>query len=489
MGVWVWVIPLLLLAAWLGARSLNADIVWIDELHSIEDSGGAFYGPLSPVGIWNRVAEGNPWHAPGYFMALNTWGRLVGWNPPMLRVLSLLFGLLTIAYTYRLGHELISPRTGLYAAIVLGTSAFYVHYLHEMRVYTLFTLLTAFTIWAYLRIIRMKREPDWKAWLALLGGATAMLYSHYFTAMPLAAIGLYHLLFVRKDRRWWKVVRVMALAGVLFLPWVRALLAGLALAEGDDALHERALTIGDALVKVATLFSNGVLPLFVVIGALGLTTVRRRGVMQIAFLTVVVLALLLVANEVLKIMHGGRLRYLIALWVLLSLLVGVGFARLHRWQPMVAGVTLALWAGLGVWNVLAADFTAGLDGSAYNFPMHVAVKQVDGHIQAGDVMVNYLPDDGLPTARYERIASFYYAPINLEYLMVQAPNADQQRGFVSLLESRPRVWVASMPDAPPATLDAFESALAQTFQRCDVTLSQPTLRLDLFARSPDLCAA
>jgi hypothetical protein len=51
------------------------------------------------------------------------------------------------------------------------------------------------------------------------------------------------------------------------------------------------------------------------------------------------------------------------------------------------------------------------------------------------------------------------------------------------------VWVASMPDAPPATLDAFESALAQTFQRCDVTLSQPTLRLDLFARSPNLCAA
>jgi uncharacterized membrane protein len=100
---------------------------------------------------------------------------------------------------------MVSPRVGLYAAAVVGTSAFFVHYLHELRMYSLFALLTAFTVWVNWRIVTAKREPGKLLWVGLLAVAVAMLYTHYFASLPLFAIGLFHILFVKKTRRWWQV--------------------------------------------------------------------------------------------------------------------------------------------------------------------------------------------------------------------------------------------------------------------------------------------
>lgn len=147
------VVLLLLIAAWLGARSLNADAIWYDEYWSIYDAGGAHYGPLSPAQIWERVSGRNPWHAPGYFFLMGAWGSLTGWTAFAARSLSLLVGLLTIAWTYRLGKDIASARVGLSAATLLGTSALYASYLHELRAYTLYTLFTVVTLWAYWKIL------------------------------------------------------------------------------------------------------------------------------------------------------------------------------------------------------------------------------------------------------------------------------------------------------------------------------------------------
>ena len=489
-ALWWWLIPLLLLTTWLGARGLDADIVWVDEYHSMEDAGISYFGPLTPAGIWNRVATGNPWHAPGYFFALNAWHRLVGPTPPALRAMSLLFGLLTIAWTYRLGKELVGPRAGLFAAVILGTSAFYAHFLHEMRVYTLFTFLTVFTIWVYLRIVRSPRAPGWPWWLAFFGGALALLYIHYFAMLPLAAISLYHLLFVRKDRRWWLVVATLALAAVLFLPWVRVLIELFGRTEDFDSLSSRALSVGDALTALAHYFSNGnvVLLFALLVPAL---LVRGRGARTILFLAFALLVLLFVVNAILKVMHGGRLRYPIALWPLFSLVIALGLLKLQRWRPLPL-VLLAVWVGFGLYNTVVVDITSGLDGGRYIFPMHLIVRQVEGKLQPDDVIVNYLPDTGLPALQYERIGSFYYTPIDLEYLLVQSPPDDadwpaKQAAFLELLGPRPRVWLASMPGNPPSTLDAFTDELLATHIRCEPSYSRAGLLLDLYAASPDLC--
>lgn len=489
--LWWWLIPLLILTTWLGARSLDADVIWVDEYHSLEDAGVSFFGPLNPVGIWNKVATRNPWHAPGYFITLNAWYRLVGPEPAALRAMSLMFGLLTIAVTYRVGRDLVSPRVGLYAAVVLGTSAFYAHFLHEMRVYTLLTLISVVTTWAYFRIVRYQRAPWW-AWGLFAAGCALLPYLHYFATLPIAALALYHLFFVKKDRRWWFVVGVMALAVILFLPWLTVFLTVFQRTQEFERLAPRALTAGDALEALNYYFSNGSYVLFIALAGFALL-VKQRMARAIVFLAVALLLLLLLTNQVLRIMHGGRIRYLIELWPLCSLLVALGLLYLHRWRSWAATLMLVVWAGFGVWNTVATDLTTGLDGYSYVFPMHLVARDIAVREQPEDVVVNFLPDDGLAAIQYERIASFYYTPLDLDYLVEQsAPNAEppwdeQMARHIELLQARDRVWIASIPDWQPSTIEAYKMALLQTHTRCDRVTERPQMRLELFVTSPEFC--
>jgi len=489
---WWWLIPLLLLAAWLGARSLNTDVVWIDEYHSLQDTGVSFFGPRGPADIWVKLAERNPWHSPGYFMLLNVWYRLIGGDPAMLRAMSLFLGLLTIAWTYRLGRDLVGPRAGLYAAVVLGSSAFYAHFLHEMRVYTLFTLLAVFTTWTYLRIVRRPAAPRW-VWLGLFLGCVALPYAHYYATLPVFALAIYHLLFVKKDRRWWYVVGIFVLAAVLFVPWMSVFLSVFNRTQEFERLAPRALSATDALVALSYYFSNGAHVLFLALVALAFTA-KTRGARVLLFLTVALLLLLLLTNEVLQIMHSGRLRYLIAMWPLLSVTVGIGLLRLRMWRPLAAALVLAVWVFFGLWNTVVSDLTAGLDGSSYTFPLHLASKAVKPYLQPGDVIVNYVRDDDGPALQYERIAAFYYAQLDLDYLMEQTPKTGlddwpaQLAEHRAVLAARERVWLARAPGEAPVTLGEFETALLETHVRCEADYGREGLLLSLYVTSPELCA-
>ena len=48
----------------------------------------------------------------------------------------------------------------------------------------------------------------------LVLGATGLLYAHYFGALLLPALALFHLIFVRKERRWWQPVVLSGLAAL-----------------------------------------------------------------------------------------------------------------------------------------------------------------------------------------------------------------------------------------------------------------------------------
>lgn len=145
---WVWLIPLLLLTTWLGLRSLNADLLFVDEYWSVYKSGGAPYGPAAPAEVLRRITEVDPGGMGAlYYFSLGAWESLIGATaqtvPFIARLYSLLVGLLAIACTFRVGKLLFpGTRIGVYAACVMGTSAFFIDYLHEARAYTQFALFT-----------------------------------------------------------------------------------------------------------------------------------------------------------------------------------------------------------------------------------------------------------------------------------------------------------------------------------------------------------
>ncbi|MCX9077263.1 MAG: glycosyltransferase family 39 protein, partial [Candidatus Methanoperedens sp.] len=320
---WLRLIPLLLLTCWLGARGLNADPIWYDEWWSIYHAGGAQYGPLSAAETWTRVAQEDPRNTPGYYFVLQAWGLFMGWTPYAGRALSLFIGVLTTAWIYRLGRDLVSSTMGLGAAVVLGTGAFFTYYLHELRGYTLYALLTTICVWAYWSIIT--RKATWQAQLVLFLSVVGLLYTHYFASLTVAAIALYHLLFAPKNRLWWRVLLLIGLGGLTFVPWLHVLSQVIGFFQDTGASTWFALDTRSAVQIVLFMFSNGSIALLTFFALCGLTAPRRSGVL-IWFWALAALGIGLVVNHVLQVLL--HVRYLMALWPVLALIVGMGTDRL-----------------------------------------------------------------------------------------------------------------------------------------------------------------
>ena len=90
-------------------------------------------------------------------------------------------------------------------------------------------------------------------------GATGLLYFHYFGALLLPALALFHLFFVRKVRRWWQPVILLGLATLLALPQVPDLLGGIEYNQGQEKLHSKALHYPEATALLVRNLSNGLL--------------------------------------------------------------------------------------------------------------------------------------------------------------------------------------------------------------------------------------
>lgn len=503
---WVWLIPVLLLAAGLGAFGLNMDAIWSDEFFSIHDAGWYPHGIDSLPLIWDQLAARNPWHAPGFFMLLNGWGRLVGWSVPLLRAFALLWGLLAIAWTYRLGADLVSPRVGFYGAAVLATSAFFTHFMHEIRMYTLLVLLTAFTIWVYLRIMNPRRRPTRLEWLGLLVGATGLIYTQYFGLIPLLVIGLYHLtsalvaalgtpraVALRRPswRRWWRVVAVMIGAGLLFVPWVTALLSGLELAAGSDRLHEKILTIDEALVEIGYMFGSGSTVIAWAFVLPALFALRRRGAWKIWFFAVGIVVTLLLVNDVVKVMNRERLRYAITLWVPLSLLVGLSLTQLERWKLRpLAPLLLVVWLAFGAYNSVTPQFATRLDDSYKTFPVQTVAETLRPLVHEDDALVSYLPDY-IPfwmPSKNDEISEYYFQGRPVQqitgYKISYGPFQDNLR--VDMLEDigdRARVWLAYSPMFESESFVPFMADFTEHYALCETLRAGGALTIQQYTRA------
>lgn len=485
-------IPLLLLTFALGARGLDMDTLWLDELLSMNTIGSAPALARSPADIVAYVAANNPWHAPLFFLMLRGWAALTGFEPESLRVSALLIGLLAVAVMYRLGRDLFTARVGVLAAALLATSAFFIHYLHEIRLYSLMALLTALLLWLYNRALQARRLTR-GLWLALLLTAAALLYTHYFAGLLLLPLGVFHLVAVGKNRRWWALTIAFAAAGLLFLPWFSVLLSGLQLAVGDHGEMDRWLPPLDLLALFLLLFGNGLS--FLPLTAAAALWARGRALAQMLFISAALLALFVLLNQVARVILLGRLRYMIGLWIPLTLLVALGIAQVERrFGRGAAGALLAVWIGAGLWTTLTDGFSPYISNAKNTFNADGMAEALLARALPGDIAVAYIPD-GISLRDSRNIVNIYMGdqPQLTRILRTMPPGGDAEDHYTSPFEDasieQPRLWLATMPGREQAGLPEFEAALAErAYALCSHPLDAPTLRLELYARAPICCA-
>ena len=207
--------------------------LWLDEALTANIAGL----PLGEIGGALR----HDGHPPLYYVLLHGWMAIGGDSDWWVRALAGVISVLGLPLTYLAGHRLAersgagplgSRRTGLLALAVMALLPYGVRYGAETRMYSLVVLLV---LAGYLLVDDLLAGRYRGGRRLLVAGGTALvagalLWTHYWSMWLLASIGLLAL--------WkaWKaptpeqrtgarlLVGALVLGGVLFLPWVPALL-------------------------------------------------------------------------------------------------------------------------------------------------------------------------------------------------------------------------------------------------------------------------
>jgi hypothetical protein len=474
---WIWVVPLLLLTAWLGARGLDADPVKFDEYWSIYSAGGAHYGPLSASGILQRLAEEDPRQTPLFYLMLAEWGLFTGWTPAANRALSLFTGLLAVAWLYRLGKDIASSKVGLVAAFVVGASSFFSFYLHEIRGYTLYVLLTVICLWSYWRIVYKEKKPGFWVQGALFLSVAGLLHTLYLAAAVVISLGIYHLLFAPKNRRWWHTSLLLVAGAITFLPWS---IVGLnAISRLNDIDSAFALDAGQVITGVLYNFSNVSVALLALVAAYSVFA-RGRGFGFVVFCAVSILILSLLIN--LRIPLIIHIRYLFPLLPLIGLIVGFGAEQLAT-RGLSVALILAIWVAAGVWSSLP------IPSSDPRFDFMADKLAERG--EEGDVLAFHGAD--FPWLQ-EPSLEYYMHGLDMDYVMMESlPGTEDGDTFEQaardFIGDAPRVWLGINPSWPPNfRWDVFNQILDENYVSCGAVPGLPDdmkLKLDLYARAPD----
>jgi hypothetical protein len=482
-------VGVLLLSGWLGLRSVNADPIWYDEYRSFYYAGWETETPIPLNGTIQRVA-GSDVQAPAYFLMLNAWGWLTGRSIFAGRVLSVLFGLLALAAIYRLGTDADGRRTGLLAATMTAVSGFYVIYTHEIRVYTLLVFVITLTLWGYWRLVHDRRLS---ASIAVLTGVCAALtpYLHYMGATVLLALGLYHLIFVRKNRRWWTVMAIGVTAGLAFAPWARLAATALDARVNEEPILASTLGIWGSLSAIGDAFSSGATALLLVLLGAALIGWRRSQVRFALTLTVIPIGLLLALDEAAPALYHPR--YFLVVWPSLALLAAIGLRALSAYRVPVV-LILGVWVVFGINRSLDTDYRREANLPGAYMPWDTTANALDGWAQAGDLMMMMMPDGAFFQVYHPSVAEYYLrgtglAVNGLESLERMTDDEYVRRGLAAIADYD-RVWLASEPRTTPSRAVVFEWALDDTYLHCsrgngDSWVNSDDLRLSLWAAPSD----
>lgn len=491
-----WMTLLLLLVFTLSMLRINAFPYIGDERWTIEDAGGPGFGPKLPWDIWTWVGDTTIVHPPLYYILLNQWATFVGWTPLAARMLTLLLGLLAVAWTYRLGRDFLPGNSGLYGAAILGTSIFFTQYLIIIRMYSLLVLASVIAVWAYLKLVNSHRWR-WRIWWTLALATAVGIYSHYFMGMVMVGVAVYHLLFVRKDRRWWQIAAAALPPALLFLPWSVVAVRGVEKVTGRTG----GMGVDMAFSRLGYLFGNTLewLPIVGLLLALSAVPLKQRGVRPIMFIVGVALTLMIAFGESIEFLTAGRIRYTFGLWPLITLIFGVALVQMPRIYGAALGRWLALaglaaWMIPGVYHSYIGTISLEFASAGYIFPLHTLNGWLTGRYQTNDLLLNYVPDAGTARSDYDDFAEYSMPTID-NYFMLKTDEDERdewdERIDEALSEARrhERVWLAWSPERAPAALDLFLTPFEQEYQYCATVDAIPEVRVDLYSRLPLCCAA
>ena len=337
---------IMLLGFALGAAQLNADILWVDEMASVSAMGAEDLGYSIQQVVDSVIKHKDP-QVPLYYVIGAGWAHFVGWSQVGLRYLSLLFGVLTIAWVYRLGADVFNRRSGLLAAFSARQTHSSSSISMSSRNYSLWILLSIVHGWQYCRLADGAKAGAF-AWVSFAATTSALLYTHPFSPFVLLGFGLHHLLLVAKDRRWLSVVFAWGAGVLTFVPYIPLVAAGVSEATDSRSVQAEALSSIQLLPILANVSVNGADFLcLVLIVAGGWTLWRKRSpeLLRLVLIVATIAISLLIFHAVDPFVSTRRLRYFLVALSFALVLFAHFLMSMPRWQFLVPAFALVWLAG------------------------------------------------------------------------------------------------------------------------------------------------
>lgn len=354
---WFWAIPVLLVVSALALRQIDAYPPAADEFFSLFYTSYLASEHYLLQEIVESVQRQSESHLPGFFVLLGYWGHAGSFTLPIARVLPILIGLMALAMTYRLGKDLVGPQAGLIALVIVSSNAFYNYHYAFVRMYTQVVLFAALLLWLYFRIIDTKKRPRLRDFAALGTAVASLMLTHLFGATLLTALGVYHLAFARKDRRWLAVTLSVTVGIIVISPF---LLVWWSSIRGvyEQRTEAPSLALIDSLdiagAWLSTLLNGH--PALLVISVVGVMLGIFKRYTKLApwlVLTLTHLGAVAVLGAFIGINEATQ-RYHLVGWPPYVLLFAAGLYCLYRFRPLLICLTLA-WIFAGLWHQSRVD--------------------------------------------------------------------------------------------------------------------------------------
>lgn len=162
--------------------------IWYDEALSLTISKMSFV-EIAHYAVHSIETYTYP---PFYFWLLHAWLELFGFGALQSRILSAIFGALSVFLIYLLSRYLFDRKTAQLSALLLAISQLGVLYSHETRPYTL--LLFLFILSWYLLTISFRKKLS-SAWWGFICSSILMLFTHYYAVFVLLCMITYVILY------------------------------------------------------------------------------------------------------------------------------------------------------------------------------------------------------------------------------------------------------------------------------------------------------
>lgn len=181
-------------------------------------------------------------HPPGYYVLLHYVMRFAGNEALTLRLVSILFSLGSVVCVYFLGRELFGRKAGLYSAFFMAISAYAVKWSAMVRPYPPTMFLGLVSLLLALRLSGRGRLifKDPVIWLWVCTAVAGLYTIYHFIFVVVFQVVLLAACHRHRLKSLGVLAVAVAAAGILYLPWLPALVDQLAaVTAGEYYFHGR----------------------------------------------------------------------------------------------------------------------------------------------------------------------------------------------------------------------------------------------------------